>query len=137
MDDVRVPLPLPPLGQRLTKTYNYSTFIPYSFSQYPDAVSEQFQRRYPILDRLVSIEAFLIQIVAYLLIWLLNDYLAFILSFILGGIALFLYLVAKIVELVDRSRVPKVYYRFMVIGFVAPLIAGGLGLLLRNGPSWL
>ncbi|MEL6657251.1 MAG: hypothetical protein AAFP77_26765 [Bacteroidota bacterium] len=100
-------------------------------------MSDQFQRRYPILDRLVSIEAFLIQIVAYLLIWLLNDYLAFILSFILGGIALFLYLVAKIVELVDRSRVPKVYYRFMVICFLAPLLAGIVGLLLRNGPSWL
>ncbi len=100
-------------------------------------MSDQFQRRYPLLDRLVSIEAILIQVVAYLLIWLLNDYLAFVLSFILGGIALSLYLVAKVVELVDRSRVPKVYYRFMVICFLAPLIAGALGLLLRNGPSWL
>ena len=100
-------------------------------------MSEQFERRYPLLDRLVSIEAVLIQVVFYLLLWFLNDYLAFVLSMILGGIAFFLYVVAKIVELVDRSRVPKVYYRFMVVCFLVPLVAGMIGLFLRNGPSWM
>lgn len=100
-------------------------------------MSEQFQRQHPILDRLVSIEAFLVQVVLYLLIWLLNDYLALILSLILGGIALAVYLISKAVELVEQSRVPKVYYRFMVICFTAPLLAGIIGLFLRNGVSWM
>ena len=100
-------------------------------------VSDQFQRQHPLLDRLVSIEAFLTQVVVYLLIWLLNDYLAVVLSLILGGIALSVYLISKIVELVERSRVPRVYYRFMVVCFVAPAIAAVIGLLLRNGLSWV
>lgn len=100
-------------------------------------MSEQFQRQHPILDRLVSLEAFLVQVVVYLLIWLLNDYLAVILSLILGGIALAVYLISKVVELVESSRVPKVYYRFMVICFTAPLLSAIIGLLLRNGLSWM
>lgn len=100
-------------------------------------MSDQFQRQHPLLDRLVSIEAFLTQVVVYLLIWLLNDYLAVVLSLILGGIALSVYLISKIVELVERSRVPRVYYRFMVVCFVAPAIAAVIGLLLRNGLSWV
>ena len=100
-------------------------------------MSEHFQRQHPILDRLVTIESFLVQFVIYLLIWLFNDYLAVLLSLILGGIALSVYVISKLVELVESSRVPKVYYRFMVICFTAPLLAGILGLLMRNGLSWM
>lgn len=100
-------------------------------------MSEQFQRQHPILDRLVTIEAFLVQFVVYLLMWLFNDYMAVLLSLILGGIALSVYVVSKLVELVERSRVPKVYYRFMVICFTTPLLAAILGLLMRNGLSWM
>lgn len=100
-------------------------------------MSDHFKRQHPILDRLVSLESFLTQVVIYLLIWLLNDYLAVVLSLIFGGIALSVYVISKLVELVETSRVPKVYYRFMVMCFTAPALAAIVGILLRNGLSWV
>lgn len=100
-------------------------------------MSDSFRRDHPILDKLVTIEAFLVQLLVYLFLWFWNDYLALILSLILGGIAVSILVVSKMVELVESSRVPKVYYRFMVICILAPLLAGIIGTLLRNGLSWL
>lgn len=100
-------------------------------------MSTPFRQEHPLLDKLVTIEAFLIQLVIYLFLWFWNDYLALILSLILGGIALSILVVSKMVELVESSRVPKVYYRFMVICILAPLLAGIAGVLLRNGVSWM
>ena len=100
-------------------------------------MSTPFRQEHPLLDKLVTIEAFLVQLVVYLFLWFWNDYLALILSLILGGIALSILVVSKMVELVESSRVPKVYYRFMVICILAPLLAGIAGMLLRNGVSWL
>ena len=100
-------------------------------------MSTPFRQEHPLLDKLVTIEAFLVQLVIYLFLWFWNDYLALILSLILGGIALSILVVSKMVELVESSRVPKVYYRFMAICILAPLLAGIAGILLRNGVSWL
>jgi hypothetical protein len=100
-------------------------------------MSTPFRQEHPLLDKLVTIEAFLVQLVIYLFLWFWNDYLALILSLILGGIALSILVVSKMVELVESSRVPKVYYRFMVICILAPLLAGIAGMLLRNGVSWM
>jgi hypothetical protein len=69
--------------------------------------------------------------------WVIDDYLAVVVSFILGGISLAIYLISKLIELVDKSNVPKVYYRFMLICLLAPIIAGMIGLLLLNGLSWV
>ena len=100
-------------------------------------MSTPFRQEHPLLDKLVTIEAFLVQLVIYLFLWFWNDYLALILSIILGGIAVSILVISKMVELVESSRVPKVYYRFMVICILAPLLAGIAGILLRNGVSWL
>lgn len=100
-------------------------------------MSTPFRQEHPLLDKLVTLEAFLVQLVIYLFLWFWNDYLALILSLILGGIALSILVVSKMVELVESSRVPKVYYRFMVICILAPLLAGIAGMLLRNGVSWM
>lgn len=90
-----------------------------------------------LLKGLVTIEAFLGQIIFYLFLWFWDDYMALVLSSILGGIALFVYIISHLVELVDRSRVPRVYYRLMLFSFIAPLISGVLGVFLRNGFSWM
>jgi H+/Cl- antiporter ClcA len=100
-------------------------------------MSTPFRQEHPLLDKLVTIEAFLVQLVIYLFLWFWNDYLALILSIILGGIAVSILVISKMVELVESSRVPKVYYRFMVICILAPLLAGIAGILLSNGVSWL
>lgn len=100
-------------------------------------MSKPFPKEVPVLQKLVSLEAFLVQFILYLLLWLWNDYLATILSLVLGGISLAVYLIANMVELVERSHVPRVYYRFMVICFLAPLLAAVAGIFLRNGFSWM
>ncbi|MCB0637179.1 MAG: hypothetical protein KDC54_11205 [Lewinella sp.] len=89
------------------------------------------------LNSFVTLEAFLLQIMAYLLLWWWDDYLATLLSLIFGGIALFLLVISRLVEWVERSRVSKAYYRLMLYCFLAPLLAGILGLLLRQGVSWM
>jgi hypothetical protein len=100
-------------------------------------MSTPFPRSTALLDKLVRLEAFLAQVVLYLLMWVIDDYLAVVVSFILGGISLAIYLISKLIELVDKSNVPKVYYRFMLICLFAPIIAGMIGLLLLNGLSWV
>jgi hypothetical protein len=100
-------------------------------------MSKPFPKEVTFLAKLVGPEAFLVQLVVYLLLWLWNDYLATILSLVLGGISLAVFLIAKLVELVESSRVPGIYYRFMVICFIAPLVGAILGIFLRDGLSWL
>ncbi len=72
------------------------------------------------------VEIFLAQVVVYLLIWVLNNYLALILSSIFAGICLLILLVALVVELIERSKVPRWYYYLMIISTLAPLLAMGL-----------
>jgi hypothetical protein len=91
----------------------------------------------PLLKTLGSMEAFLVQVVLYLLLWLWDDYLAAVLSLIFGGIALSVLLLAKVTEWIEPSNAPKAYYRLMVVFSLAPLVAAVLGLLLGRGVSWL
>ena len=100
-------------------------------------MSKSFPRSTAVLDKLVSIEAFLVQVVLYLLLWVFDDYLAVVISLILGSIALAIFLLSKLIELVESSRVPKVYYRFVVLCFIAPAIAAIIGMFLLNGLSWV
>ena len=90
-----------------------------------------------ILKRFATIEALLIQIIFYLLLWLWDDYMASIVSLILGGISLFVLVISYLVELVERSRVSKDYYRVMFFCFLAPLFGAIIGITLLNGLSWL
>lgn len=85
-----------------------------------------------LLQRLVSIEALLVQIVFYLALWLIDTYMAKVVCLLIGGISLALLLVALLIELVDRSRVPKVYYRFMLWCCIGPAVGGVLGWLMAG-----
>lgn len=90
-----------------------------------------------MIQTFITLEAFLVQVVLYLLIWLYDDYLGSLISLIFGSIAFFLWLISHLVELVERSRVPRAYYRLMLLCFLAPLTASILGLLLRQGVGWM
>ncbi|MEM1215007.1 MAG: hypothetical protein AAGJ82_04945 [Bacteroidota bacterium] len=97
---------------------------------------DHFKNEVPFLRQLASIEAGMVQLVIYLLLWWWDDYLAFTLSLIVGGIAFCLLLLSKMVEWIDRSRIPNLYYRFMIISVLAPLLAGLIGWLLLGGMTW-
>lgn len=72
----------------------------------------------------------LLELVVYLGLWLFDDYLAFYLSLIFGGIALMLYLFSVVVERIERSNVPRWYYQIYIASIIAPIIAWGIFSLL-------
>ncbi len=83
------------------------------------------------------VEIFLAQVVVYLFLWVTNSYLALILSAIFAGICLLIFLVSLVVEAVERSRVPRWYYYFMIASTLAPLLAMGVYFLLGGDFSAL
>ena len=85
-----------------------------------------------LLRRLVSLEGLLVQVIAYLALWLVDSYMAKVVSLLIGGVAAGVLLVSLLVELVDRSRVPRVYYRFVLWCLLGPLIGGILGWFLAG-----
>ncbi len=83
------------------------------------------------------IEIFLIELVVYLALWVIDDYLASLLSAILAGIFLLTLLFSLVFELVERSKVPRLYYQFMIASVVAPIFAAAIYLLINGLPAWL
>ena len=61
-----------------------------------------------------QLEIFLFQLIIYSLIYLVDSYVGFLICLILGVIAFALLVLSLIFELVDRSKVPKSYYYFML-----------------------
>lgn len=73
----------------------------------------------------------------YLLIWIANDYMAAMLSLIFGSIFLLILLISLVVELVEKSKVPRWYFIFMGLSVLAPIIAALLYTLINQGLGWL
>ncbi|MFK8102489.1 MAG: hypothetical protein AB8G15_08190 [Saprospiraceae bacterium] len=84
------------------------------------------------------IEIFLLQFVLYFILWLVDDYLATLLSISFGVIAFFVLVIALISEWIEKSKVPRIYFSFMVISMITPFLVGAIYLLLKKGQlSWL
>lgn len=83
------------------------------------------------------IEILLIEIVIYLLLWLYNDYLASLLSIIFGSICLLILIISLIVELIERSKVPRWYYWFLAASVMAPVVAALIYLFISGGVDWM
>jgi len=66
-----------------------------------------------------QLEIFLIQLIIFSLIYLVNSYVGFLVCLVLGVISFALLVLSLIFELVDRSKVPKSYYFFMLNTVVA------------------
>lgn len=81
--------------------------------------------------------ALLAQFLVYLLLLVFDDYVGSVISLIMAAICLGIWVVARLVEWVERSRVSATYYRMMVVCFVAPLLALLTFGLLRGGFGWL
>ena len=71
-------------------------------------------------------------------IFLISDYLGSLLSAIFILTFLAILLLSLLVELIERSKVPRWYYWFMFVSVLAPLLVSALFLLLGWGNlSWL
>jgi hypothetical protein len=78
-------------------------------------------------------EIFLLETVVWLILWLLNDYMATLLTLIIGAIVLAVLLLALISEAIERSRVPRRYFYVMGLSVLAPLVAAILYQVLFGG----
>ena len=65
----------------------------------------------------------MIELAAWLAFWLLNDYLATLLTLIIGGIVSAVLVIALLAEAIERSRVPRRYFWVMAVSIAAPLAA--------------
>ena len=82
-------------------------------------------------------EIFLIEMVFYLLCWLWNDYLASMISLIFGVLFLAILLISLVVEVIERSRVPRWYFYFMLLSVLAPLLSTVIYLSITKGVDWI
>ncbi len=82
-------------------------------------------------------EIFLIEVVFYLLCWLWNDYLASMISLIFGTLFLAILLISLVVEVIERSRVPRWYFYFMLLSVLAPVLSAAVYLSISKGVDWI
>jgi hypothetical protein len=69
------------------------------------------------------LEIFLIEILVWMGLWLANEYLATLLTFILTPIVFAVLVIARISEFIERSKVPRFYFGVMLISTIAPVLA--------------
>lgn len=84
-----------------------------------------------------AFELFLIESAIYLILWLINDYLASMLSLILAIISLAILLTSLVIELVERSRVPRWYYYYMLVSIFAPVLSGLVYFFISGELNWV
>ncbi len=83
--------------------------------------------------RLSLLELFLLEIVVWLALWLLNDYMATLLTLIITAIVFAILVIALLAEAIERSKVPRRYFWIMGLSVVAPVFAAVLYLLIFGG----
>ena len=82
-------------------------------------------------------ELFLIEFIFYLLLWIWNDYLASLVSVIFGTIVFFVLIISLIVEAIERSKVPRSYFWFMLVSILAPIVVAGIMFVVSGPPKWM
>jgi hypothetical protein len=75
------------------------------------------------MPKLSLLEIFLIEILVWMGLWLANEYLASLLTFILTPIVFAVLVIARISEFIERSKVPRIYFGVMLISTIAPILA--------------
>ncbi len=79
------------------------------------------------------LEIFLFEVVVWLGLWLLNDYVATLLTLAVGAIVLAILVIALLAELVERSKVPRRYFQVMALSLLAIVAAAGIYVSIFGG----
>lgn len=83
-------------------------------------------------------EVFLIQIIVYALVYLADSYVGFLLTLIMGCIAVAIMILSFVFELIERSKVPKEYYIYMLTAVIAPfLVLIGFSIGMTGSLDWM
>lgn len=78
-------------------------------------------------------EIFLVELIVWMALWLLNDYVATLLTLILTAIVFAILILALISEWIERSKVPRKYFAIMGLSVLAPVVAAVVYLVLFGG----
>jgi hypothetical protein len=92
-----------------------------------------FRNKNPLNMRLSLLEIFLLELAVWLGLWLLNDYIATLLTLILVAIVFAILLIALMAEGIERSKVPRKYFQVMIISALTPLLAGAIYMTIFGG----
>ena len=68
------------------------------------------------------LEIALLQIVFYAALWLISDYTATLLTLVFPVIFIFLLVLALAAELIEASKTPRWYFKFMVMSIFIPIL---------------
>lgn len=79
------------------------------------------------------LEIFVFEVIVWLGLWLLSDYVATLLTLAVGAIVLAILVIALLAELVERSKVPRRYFSIMALSFLAIVAAAGLYVTIFGG----
>lgn len=79
------------------------------------------------------LEIFLFQLIVYAVIWLTNEYLASLISFIIVPILIAVLLISLIADQIEKSNVPRKYYGFLLVSILAPILVYGFFIWIYEG----
>jgi hypothetical protein len=83
--------------------------------------------------RLSLFEIFLLETITWLGLWLLSDYVAALLTLILGAIVSAVLAIALISEAIEPSKVPKKYFQVMWLSILSIVVAATIYVTLFGG----
>ena len=72
--------------------------------------------------RLGFIEALLIQLLVYSLLYMADSYVGFLICLVALFIGAAIFILSVVFELIERSKVPKAYFKYLLSAVLAPLI---------------
>lgn len=83
-------------------------------------------------------EGFLIQLILYSLLWIVSEYVGLLLCVIMAGVLGAIWVFALIIELVEKSKVPSSYFRWLFLSALAPaLVALAFTLMFQGDFNWI
>ena len=90
------------------------------------------------MPKLSYLEIFLIQFVAYLSLWIYDDYMGSLVSVVMAAIFAAVWLLSLVVEWIEPSKVPRSYFYWIGLSVLAPLLAMLVYVLIMGGDlDWL
>lgn len=79
------------------------------------------------------LEIFLFEVIVWLGLWLLSDYVATLLTLTVGAIVLAVLVIALLAEWVESSKVPRRYFNIMGLSLLAIVVAAGIYVVIFQG----
>lgn len=83
-------------------------------------------------------DGFLLQFIFYCLLWFYDDYIGLLISIIMAAVFAGLLVFALMAEAIEKSKVPRSYFKWMLLSILTPVLVSIIFTLLYAGKfDWL